>query len=95
MSTAVKTERFEARIREEDKRSFERAAELTGRKISDFVVSAARAAALDTIERYEAMVLSDTRDREAFFLAMTSPPAPNAKLRAAAKRYTEATKHRR
>lgn len=91
MSTAVKLERLEARIRPEDKRSLERAAELSGRKLTDFVVSAAVDAARETLQRYEGMVLNDARDREAFVAAMLSPPAPNAKLLAAAARYRKAT----
>ena len=91
MSTAIKLERLEARITPEDKRTLERAAELSGRKLTDFVVSAAREAARDTIQRYEGMVLTDVRDREAFVSAMLAPPAPNDKLRAAAARYRKAT----
>ena len=91
MSTAVKLERLEARISVEDKRTLERAAELSGRKLTDFVVSAAREAARDTIRRYEGMVLTDVRDREAFVVAMLAPPPPNDKLRAAAARYRKAT----
>ena len=91
MSIAVKLERLEARITAEDKRTLERAAELSGRKLTDFVVSAAREAARDTIQWYEGMVLTDARDREAFVAAMLAPPAPNDKLRAAAARYRKAT----
>ena len=57
MSTAAKLERLEARIRPEDKRSLERAAEISGRKLTDFVVSAACEAARETIQRYEGMAL--------------------------------------
>jgi uncharacterized protein (DUF1778 family) len=92
MSHIAKVERFEARIRPEDKRTLERAAALSGRKLSDFVMSAARSAARKMIRRYDGMVLTDSRDREAFVNAMLAPPAPNAKLRAAAARYLEATK---
>ena len=91
MSIAVKLERLEARITAEDKRTLERAAELSGRKLTDFVVSAAREAARNTIQRYEGMVLTDARDREAFVAAMLAPPAPNDRLRAAAARYRKAT----
>lgn len=94
MSTAAKLERLEARIRPEDKRSLERAAEISGRKLTDFVVTAACEAARETIQRYEGMALTDARDRKAFVAAMLSPPAPNTKLRAAAARYREATKER-
>lgn len=87
MSTAAKLERFDARISPEEKRFIERAAELSGRKLTDFVISAAHSAAVETIERYEAIALRDARDRETFVQAMINPPAPNAKLRAAAARY--------
>lgn len=92
MSTAAKLERLEARIRPEDKRSLERAAELTGLNLTDFVVSAACEAARETIQRYEGMVLNDARDREAFVAAMLTPAAPNERLRAAAARFQKATR---
>lgn len=91
MNTAVKLERLEARIRPEEKRTLERAAELSGRNLTDFVVSAAFEAARQTIQRYEGMVLTDPRDRETFVATMLAPPAPNDKLRAAAARYRKAT----
>ena len=87
-----RNERFEARIRREEKRTLERAAELSGRSLTDFVMSSAHAAALETIQRYEGMVLTDRRDREAFVAAMLEPRAPSATLKAAAARYRAATK---
>ncbi len=95
MSTALKLERLEARIRPEEKRALERAAELSGRKLTDFVVSAACEAARETIQRHEGVVLTDARDREAFVTAMLAPPAPNARLRAAAARYRRAIREHR
>jgi uncharacterized protein (DUF1778 family) len=92
MSSTARLERFEARIRPEEKRSLERAAELSGRSLTDFVMGAAQAAALETIQRYEGIALTDVRDREAFVAAMLNPPAPSARLRAAAARYRNATK---
>jgi uncharacterized protein (DUF1778 family) len=92
MSHAAKLKRFEARITLEEQRSLKRAADLSGRKLTDFVMGAANAAARETIQRYEGMVLTDPRDREAFVNAMLTPPAPNAELRAAAARYLQATK---
>lgn len=91
MSIPAKLERLEARIRPEDKRSLERAAELSGRNLTDFVVSAACEAAQQTIQRYEGMVLTDARDREAFVAAMLTPAEPNDRLRSAAARYRKAT----
>jgi uncharacterized protein (DUF1778 family) len=92
MSSVARLERFEARIRPEEKRSLERAAELSGRSLTDFVMAAAQAAALETIQRYEGLVLTDARDRAAFVAAMLAPPAPSARLRAAAARYRNSTK---
>ena len=92
MSLPARLERFEARIRPEEKHSLERAAELSGRSLTDFVMGAAQAAALETIQRYEGMVLTDARDREAFVAAMLAPPKASARLRAAAARYRDATK---
>jgi uncharacterized protein (DUF1778 family) len=81
-----------ARLRPEEKRTLERAAELSGRKLTDFVMSSAHAAALETIQRFEGMVLTHPRDRVAFVKAMLATPAPSEKLKAAAARYRDATK---
>jgi len=91
MAAKAKLERFAARIRPEEKRMLERAARLTGRKLTDFVMGSARDAALQAIERYEHLTLIDPRDREAFVDAMLNPPMPSAKLSEAARRYREAT----
>jgi len=92
VESSARQERFEARIRSEEKRTLERAAELTGRTLTDFVMGSAHAAALETIERYEGMVLRDPRDREAFVEAMLKPRAPSRTLKAAAARYKAAFK---
>lgn len=87
MESPARQERFEARIRREEKRTLERAAELSGRTLTDFVMGSAHTAALETIERYEGAVLRDPRDREAFVQAMLKPRAPSRTLKAAAARY--------
>ena len=92
MESTARQERFEARIRREEKRTLERAAELSGRSLTDFVMGSAHAAALETIERYEGMLLRDARDKEAFVAAMLKPPAPSRTLKSAAARYKAATK---
>ena len=58
MQIAVKHSRLEARISPEIHALLKRAAELQGRTVSDFVVSVARDAALDAIEKAEVMRLS-------------------------------------
>jgi uncharacterized protein (DUF1778 family) len=69
----------------------ERAARLTGRKLTEFVMGSARDAALQAIERYEYLTLVDPRDRAAFVDAMLNPPTPSVRLRDAAQRYREVT----
>lgn len=91
MTTSAKLERFAARIRPEEKRTLERAARLTGRKLTDFVIGSAHEVAIQTIERFEHLTMIDPRDREAFVNAMLNPPTPGTRLREAARRYREAT----
>lgn len=86
-----RTERFDARLSADDKRLLDRAAELTGRSLTEFVVGSAREAARQTIERYEGMVLTDPRDQAAFVAALLNPPAPNRRLRQAMQRHRRAT----
>ncbi len=86
--TALRRERLEARVNAEQKALMERAAALEGRSLTDFVVGSVQAAAIETIRRHETIVLS-ARDSEAFAAALASPPSPNDRLRAAARRHRE------
>ena len=81
-------ERLEARVSLEQKTLLERAAALEGRTLTDFVVASAQAAALKTIERHQVIKLT-ARDSLIFAEAITNPPAPNERLRAAARRHRE------
>jgi uncharacterized protein (DUF1778 family) len=87
----ARSERFDARLSAADKQLLDRAAELTGRSLSEFVLGSAREAAQRTIERYEVMVLTDPRDQAAFVDAMLNPPAPGRRLQQAVRRYRRAT----
>jgi uncharacterized protein (DUF1778 family) len=87
----ARSERFDARLSAADKQLLDRAAELTGRSLTEFVLGSAREAAQRTIERYEVMVLTDPRDQAAFVDAMLNSPAPNRRLRQAFQRYRRAT----
>jgi len=86
----ARSKRFDARISATDKRLLDRAAELSGRSLTEFVVSSARDAAVRTIERFEHMVLTDSRDQAAFVDALLHPAPPNQRLRQAARRYRRA-----
>ena len=69
------TARLEARISTELHALLKRAAELQGRTMTDFVVSAVQDAAQQAIERAEVVRLS-LADQECFAQALLSPPKP-------------------
>jgi len=81
-----KDERLEARVTPDQKRLIERAAELRGSTVTDFVVVSAQQAAADTIRDFETLVLRD-QARDVFINAILNPPLPNDAARAAAQRY--------
>ena len=85
-SQTSKSARFEARITAEQKSLFLKAATLTGRSLTDFVIASAQEAATRAVQQNEAMTLS-IRDRKAFVAALLKSPAPGARLRKAAGRY--------
>jgi uncharacterized protein (DUF1778 family) len=60
----------------------ERAARMERRNLTDFCLTALTEAARRTIERSDALALSDA-DRAAFFDALIHPPKANARLRRA------------
>lgn len=78
--------RLEARLPADIYAILKRAAEIEGRTLSDFVVSAAREAASRTIEETEVLRLS-VEDQQQFAEAILNPPKPNAALRRASKRH--------
>ena len=82
----TKQERLEARISPAQKRILERAANLRGTSLTDFVLTSAQEAATKTIKDFEILSLCDEA-REVFINALLNPPAPNKALRAAADRY--------
>jgi uncharacterized protein (DUF1778 family) len=84
----AKRERLEARITPEQKELFQRAAALSGRTISDFVVSSAEAAAEETIRNHQVVMLT-AQDSIAFARTILNPPEPNKNLRSLAQRYHE------
>jgi uncharacterized protein (DUF1778 family) len=87
-SQSPKTARLEARVTEEQKELFAKAATLLGRSLSDFVVTCVYEIATRTVREHEVMTLS-ARDREIFVSALLNPPEPGARLRKAARRYKE------
>jgi uncharacterized protein (DUF1778 family) len=78
----ARDERLEARISHDQKAMFQRAAELQGRTLTDFVIASVHEAAARAIEEHETLVLSD-RDRAIFFDALVNPPQPSERLQRA------------
>jgi len=79
-----RTARLETRLPPEIHDMLKRAAEIQGRSVSDFVVTAAQDAARKVIADLELIQL--TREaQERFAVLMTAPPAPTAALRKAFK----------
>ncbi|MCC6848014.1 MAG: DUF1778 domain-containing protein [Deltaproteobacteria bacterium] len=85
-ASTERQERLEARITKQQKALFQRAAELQGRSLSDFVVSSAQEAAMRAIQERTVMSLT-ARDQQALVSALLNPPAPSARLRKAAARH--------
>ncbi|MDP2663452.1 MAG: DUF1778 domain-containing protein [Dehalococcoidia bacterium] len=79
---------MEARITPEQKALFQRAASITGRSLSDFVVASLQEAATEAIRSNQVLELTE-RETQAFASALLNPPAPNEILRAGAGRYRE------
>jgi len=82
--------RFDARLSEQQKVLIQKAADLAGRTMTDFVLESAQAAAERTIQERTMLVLS-ARETEAFVDAITNPAEPGPVLREAARRYKELT----
>jgi len=81
--SSTRTTRLEARISPQALAIVRRAAEIQGRSLSDFVVSAAQDAARRTIEKTHVLKLA-VEDQRQLVSAILDPPAPNAALRRAA-----------
>ena len=83
---ATHTARIEARVSPEQKRRFEKAAEIEGVTLTDFAVSSMNRAATQTLQEHTMIVLSE-RDQDLFLETLMHPPEPNEALRRAAKRH--------
>jgi uncharacterized protein (DUF1778 family) len=92
MPAAHKTKsfRFDARLNEEQKLLIQRAADLEGRSMTDFVLHSAEIAAERTIERRASLVLT-ARETETFVDSLLNPPKPGRVLRRAARDYLKKT----
>ena len=83
-----RTARLDLRVTPEDKELIKRAAEVSGRSQTEFVLGSARSEARRTLREHDVMRLSE-RDRDVFIEAFVNPPEPNERLRQAAERYRD------
>lgn len=82
MQATAKTERLEARVPVFLKRIIQRAADLQGCTITDFVISTLDKSARETVREHELMKLN-AEDSRIFAQALIDPPKPNAAMRRA------------
>ena len=82
----AKRHRLEARITDEQRQLFQRAADLQGRSLTDFVIATVHEKAVQTIESMQTIRLNEAESL-AMAQALLNPRKPNAKLRAAVKEY--------
>jgi uncharacterized protein (DUF1778 family) len=82
MPTTISTARLEARISTELHVLLKRAAEIQGRTMTDFVVSAVQEAAKQAIQEAGVLRLS-LSDQESFAQALLTPPKPTPALKRA------------
>ena len=85
MNKQTTTARLEARLPPDVHALLKRAAELQGRSLTDFVVTAARDAAFRAIEE-AAIVRVSLADQRMIAEALLKPPSPKPALRRAFKR---------
>lgn len=83
---AARSYRFDARLTEDQKRLIQRAADLEGRTMTDFVLQSAQIAAERAIQQ-RAMLVLTLHESEAFANALLHPADPGPVLRRAAREY--------
>lgn len=85
-NTTTKSARIEARVSQEQKELIERAALVSGRTVSEFLLAHAEVAAKRVIEEHEKMQL-DQAQSKILIGALLMPKKPNKKLKLAMKDY--------
>lgn len=89
-SDKMRNARLEARVSSDQKNLFQRAAALSGRTLSEFVIDSTQEAAAKIVEEHELIRLS-REEQLAFVSALLNPPEPGARLRKAVESYRQKT----
>jgi uncharacterized protein (DUF1778 family) len=87
---APRNARLEARVPSDQKDFFQRAAALTGRTLSEFVIDTAQEAATKIVQEHEIIRLSRS-EQIAFVSALLAPASPGVRLKKAVKSYRQKT----
>lgn len=82
--------RLEARVSGDQKNLFQRAAALSGRTLSEFVIDSTQEAAARIIQEHEIIRLS-REEQVAFVSALLAPSEPGPRLRRAVEAYRQKT----
>lgn len=82
------TTTLETLVSPEIKALWQKAAELEGQTLTDFVIASVQEAACKVISQHQTLKLN-REDSEAFVDALLNPPEPNNTLKAAALRYQQ------
>lgn len=83
--SALKKQRIDLRLSDEDKNMIEEAAAMSNQTITQFMVASASERAAEVIEQHRRLILNE----ESWNLVMdaiSTPPAPNERLKRAARR---------
>lgn len=88
MSSQTQTARLEARIPAHIYETMQRAAQLRGMTLTAYLIATAGEDARRTVDEADITRLS-REDQRRFAEALINPPAPNERLRRAAKRHAE------
>ena len=83
--SALKKQRIDLRLTDDDKSIIEEAAAMSNQSITQFMVSSASERAVKVIEQHRRLVLSE-ESWNLVMEAISNPPVPNDKLKRAANR---------
>jgi len=86
-TSTAHSERINLRLSQTAMRRIERAVSVEGTAVSAFIVSSALATATQAIDRHETLALA-REDATRFFDALSDPPPPNDRLRAALEKHS-------
>lgn len=87
----MRSKRLEIRATPEQKRLFERAAQIRGTSLTDFAVDKLLEAATEIVQESQSLRLREA-ERKFFFDMLLHPPGPNRYAKAAVARYKKRTR---